>query len=133
MLVYAPVRPAVSIDRELRSVIDRLLAQPQSSVRMRPRRLAKEALDAACSTIPGWTLRENLLHRELRFASFAQAFDFMTTMAAVSESMNHHPEWRNVYRDLVIDLMTHDAGGISDLDIAWARRADAELRALGLA
>ena len=49
----------------------------------------------------------------------------MTQLALVAESMNHHPEWFNVYNRVTIDLTTHDAGGISDLDFQWAKQADA--------
>ena len=45
-------------------------------------------------------------------------------MALVSEALNHHPEWSNVYQRVVIDLSTHDAGGITKLDLEWARRAE---------
>ena len=51
----------------------------------------------------------------------------MSVMAAVSEALDHHPEWRNSFRDVEIELATHDAGGITELDIQWAQRADHEL------
>ena len=48
----------------------------------------------------------------------------MTQLALVAESLNHHPEWFNVYNRVTIDLMTHDADGISELDFQWAKQAD---------
>ena len=68
------------------------------------------------------TLVAGKLHRELRFPDFVRAFGFMTSVALVAESMNHHPEWSNVYGRVTIDLTTHDAGGITALDLELARR-----------
>lgn len=84
--------------------------------------LAKEL-----SGLPGWTLdpARPALQRSFRFDDFAQAFGFMSQMALVSERMNHHPEWFNVYNRVEVTLTTHDTGGISALDLEWARRANA--------
>ena len=73
-----------------------------------------------------WDLVNGKLHRELTFGSFASAFGFMTTIAIVAEKMDHHPEWSNVYNRVTIDLVTHDANGITELDIALAAAIDAE-------
>jgi 4a-hydroxytetrahydrobiopterin dehydratase len=67
---------------------------------------------------------EGKLHRELRFADFVEAFGFMSRVALVAEAMGHHPEWRNVWNRVVIDLTTHDTGGLSTLDVELARRID---------
>lgn len=74
----------------------------------------------AVSSLPGWKVENGKLHREYRFADFPHAFGFMATAAPMIEKMNHHPEWSNVYNRVVVDLMTHDAGGITtrDLDLA---------------
>lgn len=82
--------------------------------------------------LPDWTLepQRDALQRQLRFADFAQAFGFMAQMALISEQMNHHPEWSNVYNRLDIILTTHDVSGLSELDIRWAQKADALYRAL---
>ena len=64
----------------------------------------------------GWEIRDGKLHREFRFADFNEAFGFMTRAALVAEQMNHHPEWFNVYDRVVVDLTTHDAGGITEKD-----------------
>jgi 4a-hydroxytetrahydrobiopterin dehydratase len=71
-----------------------------------------------------WTVREGKLHREFQFADFNQAFGFMTRAALVAESMDHHPEWFNVYRTVRVDLATHDAGGITQLDFGLAARME---------
>lgn len=87
-------------------------------------KLSPEAINTALSSLPAWQLENGKLHRELVFDDFVAAFGFMTRIALVAEKMEHHPEWSNVYNRLVIDLTTHDAGGISERDIALARRVD---------
>ncbi len=72
----------------------------------------------------GWSVRGGKLHRDYEFASFVEAFGFMTRAAMEAERMNHHPEWFNVYNRLTVDLTTHDAGGITDADIRLARALD---------
>ncbi len=73
-------------------------------------------------TLEGWSLKDGKLHRSFRFENFISAFGFMTQAALVAEVMNHHPEWFNVYNTVRVDLTTHDAGGISDLDFQLAER-----------
>ena len=63
-----------------------------------------------------WRIESGKLHREYRFADFVTAFGFMTAAALVAESMNHHPEWFNVYGTVRVDLTTHDAGGLTMFD-----------------
>jgi len=69
---------------------------------------------------PGWGLKNQKLHREYLFKDFKDAFAFMEKIAGIAESMNHHPEWFNVYNRLVVDLTTHDTQSITNLDIALA-------------
>lgn len=70
--------------------------------------------------LPGWTLKETKLHREYKFADFPHAFGFMATAAPSIEKMDHHPAWSNVYNRVLVELWTHDAGGVTqkDLDLA---------------
>ena len=75
--------------------------------------------------ISGWTVENEKLHREFQFNSFVEAFGFMASVALIAESMNHHPEWFNVYNRVTVDLATHDAGGISALDFELAKKIDA--------
>lgn len=63
--------------------------------------------------------------KEFKFSNFIKAFGWMTEMAIVAEKMNHHPEWSNVYSRVSVTLTTHDAGGLTQLDIALAQRMDA--------
>jgi 4a-hydroxytetrahydrobiopterin dehydratase len=91
-------------------------------------KLTAEEIEQRLADIPGWEAKEGKLHRELRFKDFVSAFGFMTTMALISESKNHHPEWFNVHNRVVIDLQTHDAGGITGRDLDWAAMANAILK-----
>lgn len=78
--------------------------------------------------LPAWQFdaeRGGTITREFVFGDFAQAFSFMTRVALVAEKHDHHPEWSNVYNRVRIVLTTHDAGGLTDKDIALARAADA--------
>lgn len=88
------------------------------------RKLSTEEVQEKLHSVPGWDVRDGKLHREFAFKNFNEAFGFMTQLAMVSEKKNHHPEWKNVYGSLQIDLMTHDLGGISELDFAWAAAAN---------
>lgn len=88
-------------------------------------RLSDAEIQEALARLPDWTLVDGKLHREYTFADFVHAFGFMTSVALVAESLNHHPEWVNVYRTVRVDLMTHDVGGISELDLTLAARMDA--------
>jgi 4a-hydroxytetrahydrobiopterin dehydratase len=98
--------------------------------------MARQKLDdaeiqRALADLPSWTIADGKLHREYRFADFVTAFGFMASMALVAEAMNHHPEWFNVYGTVRIDLVTHDAGGITELDLKLATRMEALAQTLG--
>ena len=88
---------------------------------MRPSRLSLEEVENQLGDCPGWSIEKEKLHREFEFRDFQQAFAFMTQVADVAESMNHHPEWFNVYNRVRVDLTTHDAGGLTSLDFELAR------------
>ena len=77
--------------------------------------------------LPGWSLVDGKLHREMVFSDFNAAFGFMTRVALIAEAMGHHPEWRNVWNRVAIDLTTHDTGGLSNLDQQLAQRINALL------
>ena len=84
--------------------------------------LGENEVREALGGLPGWELAGGKLHREYAFADFVHAFRFMSAVALIAEARNHHPEWFNVYGRVVVDLTTHDAGGITqaDLDLAAA-------------
>jgi 4a-hydroxytetrahydrobiopterin dehydratase len=73
------------------------------------------------SELPG----RDAIAKSFKFADFNAAFAFMTRVALKAEAMDHHPEWFNVYNKVDIVLSTHDAGGLSPLDIAMAKFIDA--------
>ena len=75
----------------------------------------------------GWTLADSrdAIGKTYQFANFIDAFGFMTRAAIWAEKWNHHPEWSNVYRTVDVTLTTHDAGGLSELDIKLAKKMDA--------
>jgi 4a-hydroxytetrahydrobiopterin dehydratase len=83
-------------------------------------RLTDEEVTARLHKLPGWALRDGKLHREYKFDGFAEAFGFMSTCALVAQKQDHHPEWLNIFNRVVVDLTTHDAGGISASDFALA-------------
>ena len=83
--------------------------------------LTAAEIASALLSLPSWSVKENKLHREYRFADFIHAFGFMATAAIAIEKMNHHPEWSNVWNRVTIDLTTHDAGGISEKDVHLAQ------------
>ena len=91
----------------------------------RPKALETAEIEAQLDSLTGWALIEGKLHREFRFANFVRAFGFMTSVALVAEKMDHHPEWSNVYSTVVVDLTTHDANGITELDLALAAAMNA--------
>ena len=69
-----------------------------------------------------WSVKEEKLNREFKFPNFILAFGFMTQVAILAEKADHHPEWSNVYNRVVINLTTHDAGGISKKDFELAQK-----------
>jgi len=89
--------------------------------------LTAEQRAALPQRLPQWQLHGDKLRRELRFADFVEAFGFMAKVALIAEAMGHHPEWSNVWNRVVIELTTHDTGGLSNLDLELAARIDALL------
>lgn len=87
--------------------------------------LNQQQLQEQVTTLQNWSVEAGKLHAEFRFADFIAAFAFMTKVALAAESAQHHPEWSNVYNQVTIDLVTHDAGNtISQRDIDLARQID---------
>jgi len=84
-------------------------------------KLSQTEIDEELKNLPGWSVKNEKLHKEFQFDSFNQAFGFMTRAAMEIEKMNHHPEWFNVYNKITVELTTHDAGGITKNDVNLAR------------
>lgn len=74
--------------------------------------------------LPSWELGADRIRRSFRFPDFVQAFGWMTQVALLAEKMNHHPEWRNVWATVEVELSTHDAGGLTELDMKLAAKMD---------
>lgn len=72
-----------------------------------------------------WSIIGGKLHKTFTFKNFIDAFGFMTRAAIHAEKINHHPEWSNVYNRVAVDLITHESGGITELDFQLAKKMDA--------
>lgn len=85
--------------------------------------LSEDEKLAALEKLPGWKIAQdrNAIEKTFTFADFNAAFAFMTRAAMMAEKMDHHPEWFNVYKRVEVTLATHDAGGVTEKDIALAR------------
>ena len=90
-------------------------------------KLDDDARTALLARFPEWTHEpvRGAITRRFTFDDFAQAFGFMTSVAIIAEKMDHHPEWFNVYSTVKVTLATHDAGGVTGLDIELAKFMDA--------
>ena len=85
---------------------------------------------AALARLDGWSAAEgrDAIVKTYRFADFTEAFAFMAQVALVAERMDHHPEWSNVYNRVDVLLATHDAGGVTERDVALAQALDQAAR-----
>lgn len=86
--------------------------------------LTPDQLTEALETLPRWSLKDGKLHRTMKFKSFSEALAFIVRLGIEAEKSDHHPELFNVYSTVAVDLTTHDAGGITTLDVALAEAAD---------
>lgn len=82
---------------------------------------------AALENLPGWSAAEgrDAIKKTFRFRDFNEAFGWMSRIAMAAEKLDHHPEWFNVYARVEVLLATHDAGGVTDLDVRMAKTMDA--------
>ena len=89
-------------------------------------KLEGEARSSALSQLEGWTDvdERDAIAKTFTFKNFNEAFGWMSRVAMVAEKMDHHPEWFNVYKTVEVTLATHDAGGVTELDIKLATRMD---------
>jgi 4a-hydroxytetrahydrobiopterin dehydratase len=89
-------------------------------------KLTAGARKAALGKLTGWAevSGRDAIARKFTFKDFNQAFGFMTRAALVAEKMDHHPEWFNVYKTVEVTLSTHDAGGVTELDVTLAEAMD---------
>jgi len=85
-------------------------------------KLTAEARKSALARLSGWSevAGRDAISRKFVFKDFNEAFGFMTRAALMAEKMDHHPEWFNVYKTVEVTLSTHDAGGVTELDVKLA-------------
>jgi 4a-hydroxytetrahydrobiopterin dehydratase len=82
--------------------------------------LSDAGVDKALGRLPGWRREGKTITKQYQFKDFRGAMWFLNATAAVADAMDHHPEWCNVYNRVTVTLSTHDAGGVTDKDIALA-------------
>jgi 4a-hydroxytetrahydrobiopterin dehydratase len=89
-------------------------------------KLTGDARKTALGKLTHWSevSGRDAITRKFTFKNFKEAFAFMTAVAEVAEEMNHHPEWFNVYKTVEVTLSTHDAGGVTGLDVKLAEAMD---------
>ncbi|WP_299441245.1 4a-hydroxytetrahydrobiopterin dehydratase [uncultured Rhodospira sp.] len=89
--------------------------------------LSDAARAEALAALPGWAPVEgrDAIHKTFTFRDFNEAFGFMARVALVAEKSNHHPEWSNIYKTVEVTLSSHDAGGVTERDVALAKAMDA--------
>ena len=81
-------------------------------------------LDSFIENNPSWAIDNKTIKKEFKFDTFIDAFGFMSKVALLSEKMDHHPNWQNTYNKVIIELITHDKGGITNNDIKLAESID---------
>lgn len=89
-----------------------------------PQKLDSATRAATIAGLDGWTEVEgkDAIFKKFQFADFNEAFGFMARIALIAEQMDHHPEWFNVYNRVEVTLTTHDADGVSELDVKMATK-----------
>jgi 4a-hydroxytetrahydrobiopterin dehydratase len=90
----------------------------------RKRPLSEAEVRERLASFPSWTSSGDRIRRSYLFRDFSEAFGWMTRVALTAEKLDHHPEWTNVYSRVDVELTTHDAGGLTDLDFELARAMD---------
>lgn len=98
-----------------------------------PHLLSDSELKTALGELPGWEVGSDgkAITRVFQFKTFSEAFGFMSRVALAAEKLDHHPEWVNVYNRVEVTLATHDADGVTALDVQLASFMDAAAGALG--
>ena len=89
---------------------------------MERRKISREELDASLIELTGWEEVDGKLHKEFKFGSFAEAIGWMVSVAIYADKIDHHPNWSNVYSKVTVELWTHDMDGLSNWDVALARK-----------
>ncbi len=88
---------------------------------MEEKLLTPDEVNSLRKELPQWEVNQSLLRREWQFNNFIDAFGFITKVALLAEARNHHPDWSNIYAQVIIQLTTHDLGGLSHKDVELAK------------
>ena len=91
----------------------------------KPVKLGENEVREALGRLPGWSVANGKLTKTYRFGDFVEAWGWMSAAALLVQQMDHHPEWFNVYSTVRVELVTHDAGGISARDVELAGKFEA--------
>jgi 4a-hydroxytetrahydrobiopterin dehydratase len=118
----APQSPALLPEDRLRRIMVPSLPNVPEERAMPAKKLSEAEVKEHLAHAKGWSLVNGKLHRAFECKDFISAFGNMTRVALVAESMNHHPEWFNVWNKVIIDLNTHSVSGISDYDFKLAEK-----------
>ena len=86
--------------------------------------IEKNQLNYFIKNNPSWIVFNNTIKKEFKFNNFIEAFGFISKVALLSEKMDHHPNWQNIYNKVIIELTTHDMNGITDKDTNLAEAID---------
>ena len=86
--------------------------------------IEKNQLDSFIEKNPSWIIDNKTIKKEFKFENFIEAFGFMSKVALLSEKIDHHPDWQNIYNKVKINLTTHDKGGITTNDLKLAESID---------
>jgi 4a-hydroxytetrahydrobiopterin dehydratase len=92
---------------------------------MERRKVTTAEVGEALKDLPGWSVEDGKLSKQFKFATFAEAMGWMVTVAIYADQLDHHPDWSNGYNKVNVELLTHDMGALSTLDLALARRMQA--------
>lgn len=87
-------------------------------------KLSDQEISKELNDIEGWRVEDNALLKNFVFEDFKETLAIMMGIGMIAEAMNHHPEWTNVYNKLSIKLTTHDEGGVTEKDIALAKKIE---------
>lgn len=93
-------------------------------------KLSDSEVAGKLTELVGWELMGQSIEKDFEFADFKSAFGFMSRLAEVAESLNHHPDWSNTYNKVHISLTSHEAKGLTDKDFSFALAADAAAKDL---
>lgn len=81
-------------------------------------------IQSRLESLSGWYYRDGFITKDFVFSDFSEAFAFMTRVAFIQETMNHHTNWSGVYNQVTLRLRTHDADGITDRDMTFAEKVN---------